>query len=456
MRWRELSSVVSRYFKPRSWLNEPADWLVLISLMMLVGSRHVWSIVFWEFSGYAISFSDLGAVFPAVVATLLIYYSASTRQLFRRVMGHSRILVFAIAAFWLWVFVRAVTTGDISALVSVTSQSSKAIAVLVILVALIGKVGSSRALNSFFIIGIATVLVSMIWYVVGVIEIAPTFGSDGQFHDRSLWIPKFGYEAAYGKVLQYEGLAQDPNLIAVVYSGALFGGVAAAFNRRRGDWLVLAGLVVIQMAVILTLSRSAGLTAIVVLVFLLGNAAWFRNRTALQLLRRYVVPGLISIGILALGIALVGSTSIGDRYGLSFDDAISMVETKSVGNIEFRFSYQQEALSDSLKDVPTAVFGHGAKATPEGISLIENGYLWVLYQYGLIGMGIAIFIGVIVLMKLRNLDKSKISVMILLPFALWLATVSVIGIILYGVALWSFIALVLIETDSKYKTDYVN
>ena len=71
MRWGELNSTISQHFNSKSWLTEPNDWVVLLALMVLVGSRHVWSIVFWEFSGFAISFSDLGVVFPAVVAALI-------------------------------------------------------------------------------------------------------------------------------------------------------------------------------------------------------------------------------------------------------------------------------------------------------------------------------------------------------------------------------------------------
>jgi hypothetical protein len=102
-----------------------------------------------------------------------------------------------------------------------------------------------------------------------------------------------------------------------------------------------------------------------------------------------------------------------------------MLKIKSAGNLTRRAEYQSEALSGTLTDVPTALFGHGAKTYPEGFPVIENQYLWLLYQYGLIGLGLAIAVGIALMWKIRKLDMSQRQKKVLAPFALCLAVLSI-------------------------------
>ena len=423
--------------------------------MVIVGARHVWSIWFWEFSDFAISFSDVGVIFPAIVAVLLLHYSPKTQQLLKRAFERSKFLVYSIGALWLWIVFRGITSGDASVLLSVGSQATKSVIVLVLLIALIGNVGTRRSLNSFLIIGVVTVFISMIWYVTGVIALFPTWQTGGLFSDPELLRPRFGYEASYGKVLQYEGLAQDPIAIAIVYAGSLFGGLAAAANRRFAGPAIIVGIAVIQMAMILTLARSAVLTATAVLIFLMVSFAWNRDRVSGKLLGRFMAGGLICIGLLSMFLAVSQFAPAGKGVSFTFDDAYTMIKFKTTGNLDLRVSYQTAALSDTFSNVPTALFGHGAKTSPEGVRLIENLYLWVLYQYGLIGLGILSAIGIALLLKIRKLDKSRIQVKILMPFALWLAVVSVVAVSLYGISLWVLVALVLVEGASRKSANVI-
>jgi hypothetical protein len=286
----------------------------------------------------------------------------------------------------------------------------------------------------------------MYWYVSGAIALFPTWEHNALFGDRSLWKPRFGYEVSYGKVLQFEGLAQDPNTIAIVYASSIFGGLAAVVRSRFAELWIVLGLAVVQMAVILTLARSAGLAIVAVVIFLILNYAWSRDRISGKILFRFLAGGAIFIGLVTLVLAASQFVPVGERVSYALDDVSKMVKIKSAGNLTRRAEYQSEALFGTLTDVPTALFGHSAKTYPEGLQVIENLYLWLLYQYGLIWLGLAIAVGIALMWKIRKLDMSQIQNKVLAPFALWLAVVSIVTVPLYGISVWVLVALTLVAS----------
>jgi hypothetical protein len=98
---------------------------VIAALMVLVGSRQVWNIWKWDVSSFLIVFSDLGLIFPTIVAGLLLFHSPTIRRLVFRTYDKSKFLVLAIVALWFWLVFESVLSGDFVVFISVAAQSEK-------------------------------------------------------------------------------------------------------------------------------------------------------------------------------------------------------------------------------------------------------------------------------------------------------------------------------------------
>ena len=473
-----------------------------LALAALTGLRQMYHL--WEppdVATLSFTLSDVGVAIAAIAAAWIYARDLATRATLHAAVKANRLLVIVGISAFLWVSIRAVSSWDFSITVSILLQCARSGAVILSVAVLAISLGFARAVAAIFVAGVVVGLISLSVYLVGLTDLLPTRCADGQFYVRELWAPRLGYEVAYAKVIQFEGLAQDPVTIGLVFVPSL---IAGLFVSMRGRWMnagLLTGIAVVELCMVLTLARSIAAAALATGLALVAYVAVSRSRAGTAALIRYVVP-ISVIGAAVFVFALVTSANASDSHEevvsplcaggivdrlepavapsatpapapsatpapapsatpapapsatpapaptppvigkpvpplLSFDQLSDSFLSKLRGNTSRRFDRQLGVLKETIESWQSALFGHGSKARPKTvITLIENTYLAMLFEYGLLGLGLFSAFFILLFWKLCRAGMKPEMRLFALLFFTWMTVMIFFAPDLFGQTLW--------------------
>lgn len=232
---------------------------------------------------------------------------------------------------------------------------------------------------------------NVIVYVAFVLAIALTSGlaSSGTSSTVLRWFRRAG---AYGAIIYLLSLAFGLSIFsdrAFAMTALLY--LAVMITERRGGWRGLVGPAVVTGAIILSLSRTATVIALILMVFIV-----MRGRRG----RRLFYGMLASSTMLGAAYsAITLYTPLQDRF-LVGDNAFSVgtLSLNTSGRIEI-----WETINASISLAP--VWGHGAgsstvllNSTYRNIGHPHNDYLRILHDFGWVGLSLFV-IGLFLILK---------------------------------------------------------
>ena len=296
---------------------------------------------------------------------------------------HLKIGIFLWFIFFMILVAQSFRADDPVDAASLVVQVIRGLAAMVTLATLSGGAGRLKDINvAVFAVGAVSATVGFFIFLTKLPYIFGSRDTFGYYAGLDLH-PANIYELSYGRVVQFEGFAQDPNTFAVLYAVSLLVGLSVATTSRLTSLLKYAGILVIALALIATLSRGFGASVVLVLVISLLLPLVTPHKvitnSGITLVFVFFVTGTLAAG------SLIAGSQLGLAGKIDLASYIENLEDKLSGNTERRIIYQSDLL-DQANESP--LFGHGTRAAEVefGGSVVENGYLALYYDLGLFGL----------------------------------------------------------------------
>ena len=178
----------------------------------------------------------------------------------------------------------------------------------------------------------------------------------------------------------FEGEIGEPNTLGgyLLFLLALFGGLLVSSPKLRQAWRYAAGIIILGIPFLFTLSRASyfGLAAVAV---------------CLLIFSRQKIIAVFSVTILALTLVLVAPPRVGERIQYTFGGQREYVGQITVGGVRLDTSTSAriQAYRDILMDFPEhPLLGYGVT----GYGFVDAQFAKVLIEMGLLGLAAFIWL----------------------------------------------------------------
>lgn len=332
----------------------------LITLALLVLSFHIHGLFVVNLGGLNVTAWDLATLLAAV--RCFIQVSAHGLRLGER----TKFLLIFMGLFQMWMCVSAFVTPDpVRALTMVLLQFRN----MILVFSVIALYDFERGFESFnrvvFFIGVFVSVISIALYIPELLNVSKIAASS------NLWKPGIVYVLDQGGVLRLIGFARDPNFFSLWMSLSFATGWSL-----RDSYIRNVGLFVIGLSLLLALSRGFVAAVVLSILVLVATAMWRRStrRVMCQYLRLVGIAVAGVVGLVAIGLA---------SGGVFWEQILTRIELASVTP---RFAMWATLLNTELNPL----VGLGLRGVQEvlGGSYSHNTYLDIIFETGLIGMGI--------------------------------------------------------------------
>ncbi len=352
----------------------------IVAVLLL--ALHFQALKIFTIAGH-IDITLVDIIVPVTVLIWLMYVSLS-----RLHIGlYLYTALFLVLLFVFWIGIQAFRSPEPIRGFTMFLLALRNIVILCLVKDVVGSLKNLQQLNKIvFLIGVGVSLLSLVLYVVAMQNY------QNIIIDPSRWKPAIIYEIGKSGILRLEGFTGDPNFYSIWMSISLFCGLTLTNVRKFWKWI---GIFLILSSILVTFSRGFILAFVMSTLLII-----FVSSRARKLEGKYVKP--LIIGIIVLIIIMIVPFPFIEKSPIEWWVArFGMWETSS------RFTMWNTILASFSEHL---LIGTGLRSAEYrlGGMCSHNSYLDLLFESGLIGLGLWLIFVIFIIVKGKSIIDAEL------------------------------------------------